>query len=308
MSLKALGSGCIGIDARVLISMFMNLWRLSAEGYKYDAPLVAHLSLLYSSHYSETRAAQKDSGPDMSDQPAKAPGQSGPGHSVPKLPVSISAVNVTATSLAAQHLNDFIAALSTHVAHVGISAAYGSFRRLEWLALCRADDSSASPAALVIHMNVTLSNTSESATRSRRLLAEFLNMLTLGGRRLIAYDADILATALFLECGIRLRHCFNVQSINVARKLGEREFTRTVLRLDGDKMSLASHQAFFNDRSKAVGRSESLLGRAWAAFEISFLEKSLVSKAQWIDTSGLTEDVRSDFPYFPLSWDSHSLA
>lgn len=204
------------------------------------------------------------------------------------LPAPISTVNVTADALNAHHLSTFLASLDQTSSNCGVSATYDSQRRLEQLAFCGLANKGVSFSAIVIRFSAK--SPSKEGGSLGRFLAHLLDSLTVAGDALFAFDADLVAAALFLDCaGVRISHLVDIQSLNPSLDRNDGRFIRAAF---GDKPLPFSHKAFYDDGPKSPSYANALLWRAWAAVKISHKLRPAVHQLRRISTLGIVEVVR----------------
>lgn len=191
-----------------------------------------------------------------------------------------------ASRLKAPQLEAFLDTIPVGAPYVAVSAAYGAERQIEWLAFLHAGQQ-----AIVIHIDSKSASPAQKK-RFRRILADFMEAVvreySIG---FIAYDADVLATALFLECGVRLERCHNVQTIRVVEPLNSFGYTKELFKRSGAIFDRSQYRILLDDRSKSPDRLNALLGRAWGALAISAREAKELENSTAIETADLSDEV-----------------
>lgn len=171
----------------------------------------------------------------------------------------------TPTTLTRRILTDFFAGVDQGTPFIGLTGAYGSHGRLEWLAFCYDTEY----LVLQIPKNFRSLQESKGPNRNRVLLSTLIeSYLTLGARKFIALNADTLAAALHLDMGIRISRLVDAQSIHIGE--GYIDVTEESLELlqdvMGRKLSRGGATALWeDDRSKSKACSAGLQRRAWLA-------------------------------------------
>lgn len=202
--------------------------------------------------------------------------------SLPLPYATIASVEVAYSQLKAQDTTRFTGSLTGSDPVVAVSAAYGSHQKLEWLMFLNSEQT-----PLLIRFG------NKRLKTNRPVLSHFLDQLVLKGVRLIAYGADKLAASLFLECGVRLTKCYNVQTMKPRSSLDTFNDIMSLCQRANFNLKRSVYDTLFNDRSKREHRAVSLLGRAWFALLVARLEEKAMSQARWIDTKKIPEEVRN---------------
>jgi hypothetical protein len=180
---------------------------------------------------------------------------------------------ITASQLRAHHLTEFLQD-NPDAPFLALSAAYGVGRKLEWIALARAGRQ-----ALVIQVVGLDRDRDRNRNRNQKpkhqqfhtILEDFLDKVTREtSTRLIAYNADLLAAGLFLDCGVRLEHCIDIQSIDKNGHEASFSYTRDMVKKDcEEKLTYHEYLSRFNDRAKSPDRLATLVERGMMALMVA---------------------------------------
>ena len=191
---------------------------------------------------------------------------------------------VTASQLRAHHFEAFMHATSNSC-FLALSAAYGARRRLEWIALVHD-----SHQALVIKLDFPSNQKSRYS-----ILNNFMDTFTRqSSMKFIAYSADVLAAGLFLDCGIRLKHCIDIHSINEDGDKASFSYTRNTVRAISDEtLTYSEYCSLFDDRAKSPDHLDHLVGRGTMALMIGARLAGEIPRKAKINTGPLSGEASS---------------
>lgn len=210
---------------------------------------------------------------------------------------------LSANNLKAAQLEPFISSIPDGTPHVALSAAYNHERRLDWLAFLHAGRQT-----LLIRINS--SRLTPKQEKDFRLnLAQFIEVLleeNIAG--FIAYDADVLAAALFLDCGIRLHQCHDVQSLPSPDSFHKFGYTKSLFERPGAPFTQSTYATLFNDSSKAPDCQSNLVGRAWGALTIGARQSMVLRESIPLNTTDVSNEVSLTSPINTQSYGPYSFA
>ena len=198
--------------------------------------------------------------------------------------VTPPAHRIAASQLRAHHLTEFLQD-NPDTPFLALSAAYGVGRKLKGIALVHARQ------ALVVQI-VGLEH-DRNHQPFHTILEDFLDKVTREtSTKLIAYNADLLAAGLHLDCGVRLKNCINIQSIDKDGHTASFEYTMAMV---GEKFGVElTHHGYcslFDDRAKSHEPLATLVKRGRLALEVGATTGGIPQKAK-INMSLLSDEVR----------------
>lgn len=193
---------------------------------------------------------------------------------------------LSANNLKAAQLEPFLSSIPDGTPHVALSAAYTPERKLEWLAFLHAGQQ-----ALLVHISPS-KLTPKQEKDFRQNLAQFIEALleeNIAG--FIAYDADVLAAALFLDCGIRFQQCHDIQSLPPPASFHKFGYSKSLFERKGAIFTQSTYATLFDNSSKAPNSQDNLVGRAWGALNIGARESKAIRGSIPLDTTYLPNEV-----------------
>jgi len=190
---------------------------------------------------------------------------------------------IVASQLRAHHLEALLEA-NTDSPFLALSAAYGARRKLEWLAFVHGGNQ-----PVVIKLDFP---TTQKTRHFQTIVNNFLGVMGGSSMKFIAYNADVLAAGLFLDCGVRLKQCINVHTIPKDGEKTSFSYTNTVIRAAYDEnLTYSEYRTLFDDRAKCPNRLDALVGRGTMALMIGARTTGKVPRKVIIDVSQLSEEV-----------------
>lgn len=175
----------------------------------------------------------------------------------------------------------FMTTLPRDASFVALSGAYAPDRRLTNLAFLHADQQ-----AVTINLAHDATDP-EAHQRFQAMLQSTMECIAQKtARGLIAYDAEVLASALFLDWGVRLPPCFNLEVNYSPRALGNYSFTRKLFETPKAPFTPSLYEALFD-----YGDPAQMISRAWGALTAAYEYAKRVNRYKPVNTMALPVQV-----------------